>query len=244
MSTPVAPPQAAPQQQAGPSPAQVSLGALAVVLAADIPPAAMASLALPLLARLGIAPANALRALALVSSHPIPGLSASIPTARERPQPQPPGPALLRTQMAEPVLRATYLVNAATRLSKGTHTQAQERTYLASHLNAAHNRARAAAEVDQAAAQHGDTLGWKAVMDSVTTPECKAAHGNNFSVFSPPKIGLPGTLHGGTCRCRAVAPFHEGLPVDEVVTQHLHRASGAGDIAFTSVDDPNLWVET
>lgn len=221
----------APPQQA-PSSAQVTLGALAVVLAADVAPTTRAALALPLLAELGIAPAAALKALALlVPSAPslAPLGKAGSPLAPG----QPLGDALRHVSAAEPVLRATYLVNAARRAHAGQATPAQERAYLARHLAATHARARAAVEVDRAAREHGPLLGWHALLDSQTTPECRAAHGSNFAAGKPPVIGYPGTLHGGTCRCRAGAPFREALATDEAVATNLPRITGAHDVAFS-----------
>lgn len=43
-------------------------------------------------------------------------------------------------------------------------------------------------------------LGWYAVLDKKTSPECRAANGKNFDPLQPPAIGLPGTVHP-RCRC-------------------------------------------
>lgn len=95
---------------------------------------------------------------------------------------------------------------------------ARERTYFGQHLNAERSRREAAARVDVTAKKLGvTTLGWRAVMDDRTTPECRQANGSNFEVARPPAIGYPGTLHGGTCRCRPTAPFRGQPLVDELV---------------------------
>jgi hypothetical protein len=102
-------------------------------------------------------------------------------------------------------------VNAVRRLVRDPSSIAAERRYLAQHLNAERIRKEAAAQVDEARGKYGDILGWKAQMDERTTPECASANGTNFHALVPPAIGYPGTLHGGTCRCRAVAPFRAAV---------------------------------
>jgi hypothetical protein len=105
----------------------------------------------------------------------------------------------------------------------------RERTYFAQHLNAARARREAAVRVDQEAQRLGSpVLGWHAIRDSRTTPECAAADGHNFEASRPPKIGYPGTLHGGTCRCKPGRPFPGQPHVDEVVvTDRPSPRSGA-----------------
>lgn len=106
----------------------------------------------------------------------------------------------------EVVRRANYLLAAVRRLAGGG-SLADERKFLRLHRGAERARRRAAAEVDRAARQFGPLLGWHALMDDRTTPECKAAHGRNFQATIPPAIGYPGTLHGGNCRCKPGRPF-------------------------------------
>lgn len=167
------------------------LGTLAVVLASSMSATAVSAAAIPLLATLGIPPEAGVKALSLVVPHDLPL--------------QAPGPVENRVAVHEALYRARYLVNSARRLKMGG-TLGEERGYAQQHLGAQAARAEAARKVDQALTDHGPVLGWYAVMDSSTTPECAAANGKNFNPLSPPAIGLPGTLHGGTCRCRAGAP--------------------------------------
>jgi hypothetical protein len=102
----------------------------------------------------------------------------------------------------------------------------KERRYFAQHLNAERSRLEAARRVDQVAARLGTTtLGWHAVNDSRTTSECRAANGHNFDVVRPPAFGYPGTLHGGTCRCKPGPPFPGQSSVDEFV-QTVARGRG------------------
>lgn len=129
------------------------------------------------------------------------------------------GPASRLVASAEPTYRAAYLLAAAgrvrTSMTAGMSVEealAAEQRFTVAHLQAQANRARAAVAVDKAAAQHrSGLLGWKARMDSRTSAECRAADGRNFSVFAPPAIGLPGSVHPH-CRCRPVAAF-AGAPM-------------------------------
>jgi len=86
---------------------------------------------------------------------------------------------------------------------------ARERRYYAQHVAAMWNRATAAGKTDMAAMEHGDFLGWLAVMDDRTSPECAAASGKNFHASAMPLIGYPGSVHPH-CRCMAVAPWPGG----------------------------------
>jgi hypothetical protein len=56
------------------------------------------------------------------------------------------------------------------------------------------------------AAIYGDRLGWFTVRDTSTTPDCLHAHGRDFLVSRPPRMGFPGAVHA-LCRCRPVAPW-------------------------------------
>lgn len=106
-----------------------------------------------------------------------------------------------------PARQAAYLLSAIRRLAEDPEDEPAERRYLRQHLNAERARREAAAKVDKAAEQWGPVLGWRSVRDERVTPECRAADGRNFSATRPPLIGYPGTLHGGTCRCFATAPW-------------------------------------
>lgn len=216
MSAPVAD----PRQDDQPTEEQALLGALAVVLLANAEPRVAIAHALPLLATLGIAPAEGMAALALVLPHPLAQSPGAVQTGgQERP-----GPAQAWNAGTAITRRVEYIAAAAKRLKDPAHSTGRERAYLASHLRAQQERAAAAVRVDRAARVHGPTLGWYAVMDSRTTRDCRAANGAVFSAAKPPVIGYPGTLHGGTCRCWAGAPHKTTLTVDEAVAPILQNA--------------------
>jgi len=124
------------------------------------------------------------------------------------------GPAGEWTRRTLPVRQASYLLAAARRLAVDEPDVEAERRFLAQHLTAETKRVQAAGEVDRMVTTHGRVLGWHAVRDEITTPGCRAAHGRNFLASAPPNIegrpAYPGTLHGGACRCRAVAPWPQG----------------------------------
>lgn len=127
--------------------------------------------------------------------------------------------------------RAAYLVNALRRMApaalSGEQEQieraaAREERYLAAHDQAEHNRNMAAASVIETTAtsarvnQRGEPLlGWQAVLDERTTPECRAAHGRNFNPTVRPRIGYPGEVHIH-CRCRARRPWKTSKRVETI----------------------------
>lgn len=127
------------------------------------------------------------------------------------PEPHTPAQSFMRT--TEVPRHSRYLVAAARRFEaaqsqqEGQVVMAKERRYLAQHLAAVHGARASAKTVDEAVARHGMTLGWHAIRDSRTTPDCVALHGKNFHAGSPPDGLYPGMRHGNTCRCSAVAPF-------------------------------------
>lgn len=94
----------------------------------------------------------------------------------------------------------------------------RERRYFQQHLNAMRQRSLAAMGVDMAALEYGPLLGWKAVLDSHTSAECRAADRHNFYAARPPDIGYPGAVHAA-CRCFPVRPWPGG---------RLLPSSGAG----------------
>lgn len=132
------------------------------------------------------------------------------------------GPAARQVATAEPTYRAAYLLNAAERVKAAIaagktldEALTDEERFTRQHLAAQANRAKAAAAVDHAAATHrSGLLGWKARMDSRTSAECADANGKNFSIFNPPLIGLPGSVHPH-CRCVPVPAFAGAGLVDE-----------------------------
>lgn len=135
------------------------------------------------------------------------------------------GPAVRQTAAGEATYRAMFLLNAARRvqdridagMAPADAVRAEVPNYRA-HLAAQQNRAKSAVLVDRAARRFGLVLGWRAVRDARTTPECLAADGKNFEVLSRPVIGWPGSTHP-RCRCRAVAPFAGVGFVDGAVSQ-------------------------
>lgn len=82
---------------------------------------------------------------------------------------------------------------------------ARERRYYGLHVAAMWNRATAAGKVDMEAATHGDLLRWNTVLDSRTSPECRAMDGRLFRASRMPAIGFPGAVHP-SCRCYATSP--------------------------------------
>lgn len=104
----------------------------------------------------------------------------------------------------EAMFRALYVWNATQRVesaSDRTKALEAEQRYFNQHLDAVRKRRGAANAVDKARARYGDELGWYAVMDSRTSPECRAANGKNFSATRVPFIGFPGAVHP-SCRCK------------------------------------------
>lgn len=107
----------------------------------------------------------------------------------------------------EPQFRAQYILAAANRLEvarkAGRLDEAKkaEQRYFNQHIEAVANRKQSANAVDKASVRYGDTLGWYAVLDSRTSPECKEANGKNFSASRMPAIGYPGAVHPN-CRCK------------------------------------------
>lgn len=119
--------------------------------------------------------------------------------------------------------RAAYLVHAAQRMQQAANRGADvaaavaaETPFYRMHLHASVNRRDSAAKVDVLAKRAGGLLGWKAVMDSRTSLECRLADGHNFRVSDPPVIGYPGAVHPH-CRCKPVPPFAGADLVDNVL---------------------------
>jgi hypothetical protein len=69
-------------------------------------------------------------------------------------------------------------------------------------------------------------LGWYAHPDDRVTPECKAADGANFRADVMPMIGWPGTLHGGTCRCKPGPPWPTDRTVDRSTARFVSSRRG------------------
>jgi hypothetical protein len=130
--------------------------------------------------------------------------------------------------------RAAYLTQAARRLSTAAgmgpdavaRALVTERRYLQAHLEANAQREVVAGQVAAVARQQqrvGDPhdpglawnglLGWYAVVDSLTSPECRRANRRNFDPNQVPSIGFPGAVHAN-CRCKPGPPFKTDLRVE------------------------------
>jgi len=196
----------------------LALAALAVLLTSGLTVAAMGAYAATILAPLGVSllAAKAALRLATAEAAPAPFGAHLTVTARAGGTVVPfrrSNPAVTHTRATEGAIRAAYLLGAARRIevdlragrTVGAAVTA-ERPYLIAHLQAGKNRLDSARAVDQAAAVHGPLLGWKAVLDRRTDPQCLAANRHNFLANTPPLIGWPGTVHP-SCRCTPVAPY-------------------------------------
>lgn len=140
--------------------------------------------------------------------------------------PVPDGPAQRIERNLAPAWLALYLVAASERLAAAlaegptaleAAKQAEER-YFSRHVQAETRRQRAAALQDMAQTLNSDResslthmLGWRAVLDNRTTPECRYANGRNFQADQMPIIGWPGAVHM-RCRCSA-GPAVPGAPI-------------------------------
>jgi hypothetical protein len=178
---------------------QAAIVAVTLLLLAGLSQTALVQGLISILVPLGVPAAVIGRLVSIVT---FAGLSFSPPPATAGP---------VRTTMLRGAVarRAMYFVTASRRMATGGSPTAEARLFGA-HLAAERRREKAAEQIDTAAAQFGDTLGWKAVLDDRTTPLCRAAHGRNFSAAKPPEIGWPGIAHGGNCRCRPRAPWPNG----------------------------------
>lgn len=119
------------------------------------------------------------------------------------------------------VYKSWYGVNAARRMLRATagaggvsarDALAREARYHAQHVAAEAAREGAYRQLRGGAEAWGPILSWRAILDERTTPDCRWAHGKNFSATNPPAIGIPGAnlLHAG-CRC-TVGPPLPGAP--------------------------------
>lgn len=190
-------------------PDETTLAALTLLLLAGQDEDTLRPRVIALLEPLGISAAAATAALSLLHPHAPPvDLTQSPTTAQGH---------VARTEVP---YSAAYLANAALRLSERLDVEA-ERRYLSQHLRAQSVRREAAQRVDAAARMFGPTLGWRSVLDSRTTPACKSAHGSNFNFARPPRIGYPGSLHGGGCRCLPGPPWPDASTVDEAISGEL-----------------------
>lgn len=158
---------------------------------------------------------------------------------KHAPRPRGSGPIQREQARTEAAYRAAFVAASARRIAGRMPAGADvspadaigpERRYLALHERARRARQEAAREVAQAAEVVGLTdgvpwLGWYAYPDDRVTPECKRADKANFRADQMPLIGWPGTLHGGTCRCRPGPPFPTSRTVDGSMAGLLAGAS-------------------
>jgi hypothetical protein len=205
MVTTATPPQAPPQQQDD----QQLTVAVATVLAGAATVAAASASLWPVFSATGFTSQPAVQgALQVVMSMPPDQYGVA-------------GPASLNMARLNLLRRAQFAVSAARRItaalvsaqSRGQGLTdafrtavASERRYYGQHLAALWGRAKAAAQVDTAAASHGRLLGWNMVTGPNTSPECLAAGRRNFLADQMPLIGYPGAVHPG-CRCWPGRPW-------------------------------------
>lgn len=126
------------------------------------------------------------------------------------------GEAEQATQALNAAYRAAYVVKSGYRIRQAIsngksldEAVAAEKRIYQQHAGAEQKRTLNAQRVDRAAGTYGELLGWHAVVDRRTDPQCKAANGNNFEVGFPPVIGYPGSVHPN-CRCVPGPPFPRG----------------------------------
>ncbi|WP_190824672.1 structural protein [Saccharopolyspora pogona] len=160
-------------------------------------------------------------------------VAARLVLQQRQPPATPTGAAGRQMQRLNIQRRAQFLLAAARRITRqiGTNRSKEavvkalqaERRYWQQHVEASAKRERAASLVDSTAEREGvrqpatpggkvgTVVGWHATLDDRTDPDCRAAHGKNFIVERPPRIGLPGAVHPA-CRC---------VPVRAYRTRHL-----------------------
>ncbi len=197
-----------------------TLTSITTILAAGAPLAATASALVTVLGAVGISVAVAQSVAYLAAAGFV-----AFPTRA--------GVALKSIWTIELRFRAAYILRAAQRLQAGVNQGTAlaellrtELRYFKLHLKAQINRRRAAIEVDRIKNQtSSDLLGWKAVLDGRTTPECRAANGKNFYAQYPPAIGYPGSVHVA-CRCRPVKAF-VGAPLVDRITSPVRVLQAA-----------------
>ncbi len=119
------------------------------------------------------------------------------------------GPASAWVRRTSMPRRASYALAAARRLAAREDIDVEQR-YLGQHLAAERGRAEAALQTDEMVLRYGPVLGWRARLDEITSPGCRAAHRSNFRPMPPPVVegrpALPGMVHPN-CRCEATAPW-------------------------------------
>jgi hypothetical protein len=126
--------------------------------------------------------------------------------------PAPIGIASVSARGEEALKRGWFVVNSVKRLVAADDPLKQfekEKRYFGMHQQMRKKRAHHANIRDHMATLLGLILGWNAVLDERTTPDCRAAHGKNFHVYRRPRIGFPGEPHM-FCRCTPRAKWPDG----------------------------------
>lgn len=162
--------------------------------------------------------------IARLTRLPVAAVAAALGTIGWQPSSVPPGgdpysgmAAAARVTAAQnAAYRAAYVIKSAGRIgvsvSNGRSLEdaiLSEKRFAVQQQAAGNKRTLNANRVDSAAAVYGDELGWYAVLDSRTDPQCRKADGNNFRASSPPSFGYPGAVHPH-CRCRPGKRFARG----------------------------------
>ncbi len=145
------------------------------------------------------------------------------------------GTAQAQTAAQEPAMRALYLLNAATRMTRDLRTLIpprpgeklppaaqrladalrRERRYWRMHVDAQRRRRVAAHAVDKIA-QNAPTswLAWQTMDDSRVDSDCRALAGTVFPLDQPPTVHgrptFPGQVHP---RCRCIARAFGATPI-------------------------------
>lgn len=204
-TTTAPPPPQSVQTQQGQLTQQAALGALTVALLSGLSAAQLGNVAEALLTPFGLSAVAIRQVVGLTAAH-----------ALDLPQTVAPGSAAEQMARLAAPHHATYLFNAAKRLTADPGSLATERRYFTQHLAAARGRREAATKTDAAALRFGALLGWHTQGDGLVEVECRRLESTNFTIADPPRVHgvlvLPGTLHGGTCRCFAGPPHPAGVP--------------------------------
>lgn len=200
MSLTAPPPSPAPTSATSADKTAATIAAIAVLLMDDEDGARLTPRVAGLLAWMRLSRQAIIEAVRIATIRPV----TTLPETSRR--------ATAATREAEFYYRATYIVQAATRIHNAVRTGKAlsaavqgERSIYQRHLDAQGKRATQAAKINRIAMKQGTTLGWYAVMDERTSTECRQANGKNFQVDERPLIGYPGTVHP-SCRCTAGPP--------------------------------------
>jgi SPP1 gp7 family putative phage head morphogenesis protein len=124
------------------------------------------------------------------------------------------GPAVSQTLATDPSFRASYVLQAAKRLSGQVQSTmdksmkdrvSDEKRFFVAHTQMQAKRIEAARRIDRLVLETGKTTFlWHTTVDHRTIPECAAANGTRFEADQMPSIGFPGAVHQ-YCRCIPVS---------------------------------------